>query len=242
MKTIRPVKRSVSPFVLSGDFPSQDPVSSPLEHALNVLQNALTPHVGLPKEPYPIQLKAFEDLVYLPSVLRAVADAPANDAPQLLNACQTIVRFRQTIHEKGLTEAIHNVMKEIFFLKVQLFMIDHYDDENGPRDIILFSKERDLLIGNYFAPMADDKPGLFSEFVATWTETENKDPLLHFLDFCGESKNPTFEWYLLFSHPALARVIRDKHMLKSLFDKAAPLLKKLASSSWEKQTRATLGL
>jgi len=242
MKTIRPPKRSVSPFTLAGEGGFVLPDTTPLETTLLTLENQLFPIFGSPHENIPKGFKTFDDLVFLPRAIRRISEAPANDAPLLLSLCHNLVHFRETVEQKGLLDTIEAAMKELFLQKVQLFMVDHYNEVNGPKDIVLFSKERDILIGNYFVPMAEAHPGRFSELMSSWMETENPDQLLHFLDFFAGSKNPTFEHYLLFTHPALGRILRDKLLLKSLFEKSAVLLKKITSPTWEKATRAALGV
>lgn len=249
MKTIKPLKRSVSPFVLAGDVtPAND--LTPFETALLELQNASLSALGPVTEEKPTAIKAIEDFNALPGMLRDLAEAPANDAPKLSELCAAVVRFQETLQKKGLAEAVDRALAEFFLKKIELFMVDHYDEEHckkmgwavSHKDIVLFAKERDVLIGSYFAPLADAKPGRFSEFVSKWIESPNQDRLLHFLDFCAGSKNPTFEHYLLFSHPALGRILRDKSLLKSLFDKTSTLLKKVKSPTWEKETKTALGL
>lgn len=249
MKIIKPLKRSVSPFVLAGDVPSRAD-ATPFETALNELQNNLLTVLGPVTEEKPSTLKSLEDFNALPVYLREMAEAPANDAPKLAEICSAIVRFQETLNQKNLSEVINKAMTEFFLHKTEVFMVDHYDEEHckkmgwavDHKDVVLFAKERDVLIGSYFAPLADAQPGRFSEFISKWTETTNQDRLLHFLDFCAGSKNPTFEHYLLFSHPALGRILRDKTFLKSLFDQSNALLKKLKTPSWENATRAALGV
>lgn len=249
MKTIRPPKRSVSPFVLAGDVsPVAD--TTPFEAVLVELQNATLTALGPVTEEKPAALKSIEDFNALPGMLRDLAEAPANDAPKLADICTAVVRFQETLGQKGLADVVNKALSEFFLKKVEVFMVDHYDEEHckkmgwavDHKDIVLFAKERDLLIGTYFAPLADAQPGRFSEFVSKWIETPNQDRVLHFLDFCAGSKNPTFEHYLLFSHPALGRILRDKALLKSLFDKSNTLLKKVKSPTWEKETRTALGV
>ena len=76
--------------------------------------------------------------------------------------------------------------------------------------------ERDQLVGGFFAPINDRQPGRLSSFVTAWTETDNLDRLLHFIDFCRGAKNPTFEHYLLFAHPALDRVVSNKSQMRAI--------------------------
>ncbi len=249
MKPIRPPKRSVSPLAGLVPLPASLEEESSLEQSVSDLENSVA-SLGNPADPAPKALKIPEDLRFLPAFIRKIADAPANDAPELSDVCHFLLLFQGFIEEKKWTAQIDRVMLALFNHKTDLFLIDHQDKEHcekmglqaDHRDSVLFSRERDILVGRYFAPAAELQPGKFSEFIARWVESNNIDRLLHFLDFCAGSKNPTFEHYLLFTHPALARIVRDKNQLRGLFDKVQPLLKKLSSPTWEKDVRAALGV
>ncbi|MCG3204216.1 MAG: hypothetical protein KCHDKBKB_00926 [Elusimicrobia bacterium] len=241
MKTARAQKRSVSPFGLSAPL-----IEDPFAQLKDILSKDYS---AAPAEKKP-QLRSLDDICFLPYFIEKIAQAPANDAPDLDALCQFLLRFKETMVEKGLAVPLYESMRELFRKKTDLFMIDHLDHAHCERvgisadhqDVVLFSKERDALVGRYFAPFTETQPGLFSEFVTEWTDTENPDRLLHFLDFSAGSKKPTFEHYLLFAHPALARVVSNKPQLRSMFEKARGLLSKLSSPTWEKDTRHALGV
>ncbi len=241
MKTLRPQKRSVSPF---GTAPKLS--SDPFDALVNAVE-ARWPLIEFEKK---ISFRSLEDAGALPGVLNFILDAPANDAPVLYDVCSFLVRFRETFDAKGLSEPLHAAMQQVFDRKTELFMVDHFSKEQCEkmewtdefRDVVLFAKERDALVGRYFAPVNETQPGRFSAFVNRWAETKNPDQALHFLDFCAGAKNPTFEHYLLFAHPALARVVSNKNQLRALFEMAAPVLPKLTSPTWQPRIRATLGL
>lgn len=226
MRTIRPQKRSVSPFGAFAAETAADPI-------LDLREKAST----------------HDDLKHLPALIGKIAAAPANDAPELDGLIQFTLRHRETLTDRGLITPLFEAMQSLFEKKTELFMIDHHDRAHCERmgwteqykDVVLFARERDALAGRFFAPFTEAQPGLFSEFVTRWMESANPDRLLHFIDFCSGSKNPTFEHYLLFTHPALARVISNKGHLRGLFEKAQPLLAKLSSPTWEHDVRAALG-
>jgi hypothetical protein len=215
-----------------------------------MLQEEIDALLGKSEITKPIQLKSFDDLPKLPTILEKIYEAPANDAPQLEMLCHFLLMFRTSLEEKGLKDSIARAMEALFNRKVELFMVDHFNEEQCQKmewavpykDMVLFSKERDILVGHYFVPLTEMNPGDFSTFIHKWMDSTQADPILHFLDFCSGSKNPTFDYYLLSSHPGLSRVLRDKPLLKSLFEKAQPVLKKLSSPTWEKDVRSSLGL
>ncbi len=241
MKPQRTQKRSVSPFGY-GPATIDDPFAQ--------LRERLSALFPVPSENAKSQLKIIEDACFLPEWIEKISDAPANDAPGLDTLCQFILRYRETFRERGLEDILFETMKQLFDRKTELFMVDHQDRAQCERmgwsadyrDLVLFSKERDALVGRFFAPFTEMQPGLFSEFVNRWIESENPDRILHFLDFCTGSKNPTFEHYLLFSHPALARVVTNKAQLKALFEKTKPLVSKLSSPTWEHDARLALSV
>ena len=241
MKTLRPQKRSVSPFGTAPEFSSS---------AFQPLIDAIEPHWPLLEFDKKTSFHSLEDAGALPAILNFILDAPANDAPVLYDVCSFLVRFRETFESKSLSAALHDAMQQVFDRKTELFMVDHFTKEqcekmgwtDESRDVVLFAKERDALVGRYFAPVNETQPGRFSAFVNRWAETKNPDQALHFLDFCAGARNPTFEHYLLFAHPALARVVSNKAQLRALFDVAAPVLPKLTSPTWQPRIRAALGL
>ena len=238
--TKKPQRRSVSPF---GSFSVE---TAPLAD----LAEAFQPVFGVPEGKPPKELSTEEDLIHLPRTLAKILEAPANDAPQLSGVCHYVRRFAPKLNEKGLLELVRSAFQEIFDRKTELFLVDHLDKEQCEKlglaleykDAVLFAKERDILIGEFFAPLTESQPGAFSEFVTNWIETEISDRALHFLDFAAGSRNPTFEYFLLFSHPALARVVNNKALLRSLFDRGRPVLAKLSSPAWEKDRRTALGV
>jgi hypothetical protein len=250
VRTVRPSKRSVSPFAT----PSEESTASldnSTEDAYSQLEVRLEDRLGKPDlSQTPRVFKTPDDLRHLPARLRKIANSPANDAPELADLCHFLQLFSGFIEDNELGDSVYTAMQKLFNQKTELFMVDHHDRAHCERmgwaeeyrNIVLFSKERDLLAGRFFAPVTETRPGKFSEFVNRWAESENVDRLLHFLDFCAGSKNPTFEHALLFSHPALSRLIRDKDQLRSLLDKTQPLLRKLISPTWEKDIRIALGL
>lgn len=247
MKPTRPAKRSVSPFVsqdlsLTGTVPVLD--------AWTALHGAINSQFGPAEGKPPKTLKTIEDLRYLPSLINQIAESPANDAPELSDLCHFLTTFQEQLDHFHLTDPVWAAFRQLFELKTEVFLIDHHDKEHcekmgwpdDHRDMVLFAKERDLLVGRFFAPLTESQPGKFSEFINQWADSSNPDRILHFLDFSAGSKNPTFEHYLLFTHPALSRLTRDKVHLKCLFEKAEPILKKLSSPTWEKEIRAALGV
>lgn len=241
MRTLRPTKRSVSPF---GSTPTTvvDPFA-------NLRESFLKAFPPLESETKP-QLKSIEDARFVPDFIEKISNAPANDAPDLEKICHFLILYNETLTHHQLAPVIFEAMLGLFERKTDLFMIDHRDRAHFEKmglpleyqDLILFSKERDALVGRFFAPLTETHPGTFSEFITRWMETDNPDRILHFLDFCAGAKNPTFEHYLLFTHPALARVITNKPQLRTLFEKAHPLLSKLSSPTWEKDVRQALGV
>ena len=196
------------------------------------------------------QLKIWEDAGFVPTYMANIWQAPANEAVGLNELCHYVVKYREEFEERSLGAILYESMLRLFHLKTDIFLVDHHDKESCEklgwpddyRDNVLFSKERDTLVGHYFGPMTDNTPGRFSEFINQWAETENLDQLLHFIDFCRGSKNPTFEHYLLFTHPTLAHTIKDKKRLHARLQKTIPLLKMIKSPTWEKETRTILEL
>lgn len=221
-----------------------------VDNPLAALRSSVEAAFGTTDQKKPKQLKSVDDAVFLPRLIEKIADAPANDAPDLDNLSQFLLLFRETWREKNLDAVFYDAMRAVFDKKTELFLIDHQTKEhcekmgwNDPyRDLVLFSKERDALVGRFFAPATEQSPGQFSEFVNAWAASENPDRLLHLLDFCAGSKRPTFEHYLLFSHPALNRVVSNKSLLRELLEKAQPVIVKLTSPTWENDVRTALGV
>ena len=240
MKTLRPLRRSLSPF---GQEPTETRPFSQLEKAF---ASEFKVNEGQTVQ----QLKSSGDLPFFPSVLYRIWQAPANEAQELENTCRFLVRFHTDIETHGLSSVVYLAMQTLFDRKTELFLVDHHNREQCEkmewpedyRDVVLFAKERDTLVGHYFSPITEKEPGRFSEFINRWIDTTAGDRLFHFLDFCSGAKDPTFEHYLLFTHPALTRVVNNKARIKVLFDQTAPLLKKLNSPTWEKDVRVALGL
>jgi hypothetical protein len=202
---------------------------------------------------------------FIPLFLKKTHDAPANDAPWLPEFCRLLVEMRPSFEENKAAAAVYAAMETIFDRKSELFLVDHHvvteeeslaaqESQAGMKpggqppaagdtvDNVLLSRERDTLVGGFFAPWTEREPGEFSAFVDRWAGSENPDRVLHFLDFCAGSRNPTFEYYLLFTHPALARWSSSKSQLRGLFDRVAPMLPKLKSPTWEPAVRKLLSI
>lgn len=245
-------KRSVSPF---GTAPETE--TDPLA----VVTAAIAAWFGAAEGKPPKVLSQAADAAFIPQLLRKAYDAPANDALWLPDFCGAVARMRMSLSEKGVADAVYGAMEALFERKTELFLVDHHvmtdeeyleahgapreegkPPEHDYRDNVLFSRERDALVGGFFAPWTEREPGLFSAFVDRWAESENPDRVLHFLDFCAGSRNPTFEHYLLFTHPALARWVSSKSHLRALFDRVAAVLPKIKSPTWETTVRRSLGL
>ncbi len=251
----RTPRRSVSPFGTAPEL-----ASDPFAEVSTLIASAFGPAEGKA----PRKLSSAVGLPYVATFLRKSFDATANDAPWLSEFCRFLVDHKPSLEENKVGEAVYAAMERIFDRKTELFLVDHHvvteqeyeaaqeaaaAGKPAPRalvagethDNVLFSRERDTLVGGFFAPWTERAPGEFSAFIHRWAESENPDRVLHFLDFCAGSKNPTFEYYLLFTHPALARWSNKSH-LKGLFDRVAPLLPKIKSPTWEPSVRALLGL
>lgn len=223
-------KRSVSPFGTAPEAAAD--VFAPLSDAI------LAAFGPPPAEP----VRRFTSAAHIPAIparLRKAAAAPANDLPWLDDFCAFLVKMRPDFEEKKTAGAVWEAMESLFDRKTELFLVDSIDADHH---LVLFARERDTLVGRFFAGWTEREPGLFSQFIHRWTDSENPDRILHFLDFCIGSKNPTFEHYLLFTHPALARWVSNKSHLKSLFDRIRPVLSKIKAPGWEAQVRQTLGL
>ena len=234
-------KRSVSPFGTPPDLEKDD---------FSPLAEAIAAAFGPPPADRPKKLTAAAHIPLIPDRVRRAAEAPANDVPWLDDFCAYLVRMRPDLEEKGAGKAVWEAMEKVFDLKTEVFLVDHLDREHceklglpdDHRDVVLFARERDTLVGRFFAGWTEQAPGAFSEFIHRWTESTDPDQILHFLDFCAGSKNPTFEHYLLFTHPALDRLVTNKAHLRALFGRVAPVLAKLNSPTWEKDVRTCLAL
>jgi len=238
MKTLRSVKRSVSPFG----------VPEPQKDLFDEIKDYILAHHKEGKPNQPPQLNLFQDVHSVPFFMRQAANAPAHDNSPLQPICEYLLKYNLEIVEDGLFEKLFKGMEFIFNKKTEIFLIDHHDKEHCEKlglkeeykDVVLYASERDALIGKYFEPATKENPGIFSEFISHWIESENLDRVLHFLDFCSGSNNPTLEHYLVFTQPALTRVMRNKNHLKDIFRKVQPLLVKLNSPTWEKDIRLSL--
>ena len=239
VKTKTP-KRSVSPFGTAPE--AEDPLFELKSAFKRVFQD--TPS-AVSKG-----LQIWNDGRLVPDFVENIREAPANNAPELGNLCDYLVKYRTRIEEEGLASVTQQAMEDLFFLKTSLFLIDHHPKEeceklewNVPyKDFVLFAKERDILIGRFFVPFAEHQPGQFSAFLSKWAESKESDSLLHLIDFCAGHKNPTLDHFLVFSDPSLRRLLSDRMRLRSLMDKCRPLLQKLSSPTWEKDVRKSLGL
>jgi len=107
---------------------------------------------------------------------------------------------------------------------------------------VLFSRERDHLIGRYFFPVTEPAPADFSAFIQKWTGSTNPDRLLHFFDFAAGSHDPTFEHTLVFAHPGLQRIVGNKAVLRDLWKKTEPMAVKLAGPEGAASLQKRLGL
>lgn len=240
MKTLKPLRRSVSPF---GHAAPKGDLFADMAAQIKSKFKKLKPT-------NPRQLENLSDLPNLPSILREAYYAPANDGPELMKLIQYGVKMKTDLVESGLFDLILDGYQSVFEQKTELFLIDHHDKEQCEalkfegdyRDVVLFGPERDSLVGGFFEPISKDQPGIFSKFISSWVQTKSCDRILHFLDFAKGSKNPTFEHMLVFSHPALSRIMTDKNFLRSLMKKAEPLLNKLSSPTWESDVRKSLEL
>lgn len=234
-------RRSVSPFGTPPDA-EQDEFSP--------LTQAVADAFGPPPEDSIRKFTAAAHIPAIPEKIRKAARAPANDIPWLDDFCSYLVRMRPDFEEKKVAPVVWQAMERLFARKTELFLVDHLDRAHcekmgwadDHRDLVLFARERDVLVGRFFAGWTEREPGAFSEFVNRWAESENPDRVLHFLDFCAGSKDPTFEHYLLFSHPALDRWASNKSQLRGLFSRVKSVVAKLKSPSWETDRRTALGL
>ena len=242
MKPERKTRRSVSPF---GTVP-------PTDGPFDALRRRLEAAFGNESDPSETNapLSRSEDVVRLPGLLNRLADAPAGAAGDIAAVSGFLVRNAGAFRERGLFDALHDAMGTLFEMKTDQFLIDRYGKEqcekmgwpDEERDVVLFAADRDALVGSYFAPVTASAPGLFSEFVSKWIAAESPARRLHFLDFCLGSKSPTFEHYLVFSHPALSRAVSDRELLRSLLDRSAPLLARLPANRWEERVRSAFRL
>jgi hypothetical protein len=195
-------------------------------------------------------LETVADLAFVPTYIAEAFGAAANDAPHLGPLCQFLAVHNAVLDAKGLAAPVYDAMEQVFEAKTELFLIDHLDKEHCEkmgwpdpyRDAVLFARERDMLVVRYFTPVNELQGGRLAEFFSKWAHTTVPDRALHFLDFCLGLRNPTFDHYLLSSHPALSRIERDKALLRSLLEHGKPILSRLASPTWEADVRKTLGL
>lgn len=236
-----PPKRSVSPF---GTAPEA------AVDAFSPFEDAVLAAFGPPSEEKVWKFSTVAHLPAVPARIRRAAAAPANDLPWLDDFCAYLVRMRPEFEEKKTAPALWDAMERLFDRKTELFLVDHLDKEHcekmglpdDHRDVVLFARERDTLAARFFAAWTDREPGAFGEFIRAWTDSDNPDRILHFLDFCAGAKNPTFEHYLLFTHPVLERWVSNKAQLRALLTRVRPVLQKMKSPSWENDLRRSLGL
>ncbi|MFN0117535.1 MAG: hypothetical protein ACKVQC_04480 [Elusimicrobiota bacterium] len=225
------MRRSVSPF---GTEVLDDEAVFP--HLEAVFKKVFPGEVGKT----PSKLKLLEDARFLPQLLNKIYLAPSNDAPQIGLVSQFINSNRNLLKDKEVFEELYQAMLKIFDQKISLFMIDHFNKEQCEKmewateykDVVLFSKERDQLIAEFFAPVTEHEPGRFAEFISRWNQKPELDAQLHFLDFCKGAKNPTFEYYLLFAHPSLARVVKNKALFQQLLENTKPIWSKFPTDTW----------
>jgi len=225
MRILRPLKRSVSPFGFKD--PEQDPFFG--------LQDALDK--AYPDKPDPTsdsELISLDDIRSIPKVIKKIQDAAANDAFQLEPLCQFLISHKIELEAKNLTDVIFEFMKQLFESKTGVFLLD--------QNIVLFSKERDALVGRYFGPICENRIGSFSGLIDEWVSTDNPDRLLHFIDFLAGSKNRDLDHHLIFTHSVLRRILADKDQLRSFLDQAKPLLVRLSSPAWEKSVSKQLNI
>jgi len=232
-------KRSVSPFGTAPDAESDD---------FTAFAALIADKFGPPPDAPVRKFTAAAHIPAVPQRIRRAALAPANDLPWLDDFCAYLVRLRPDFEEKDAARALWDAMERLFDMKTELFLVDHLDKEHcqkiglagDHKDLVLFARERDTLVGRFFAGWTEREPGEFSAFIHRWTDSENPDRILHFLDFCAGSNNPTFDHYLLFSHPALDRWISNKAQLRALINRVRPVLAKLKSPTWERDVRSAL--
>lgn len=227
MKLHKSLRRSVSPF---GDGPAQ------IENPWAPLQEAFQASWPIPEGKVPNKIKTIEDLAFVPAFLKKVFEAPANDAPELNDFCESLRRFQPQLEEKGLWQELMPWMKEMFVRKTSLFLMD-------PNHDVLFSKERDILLGSFFGPVLQDRQEEFAEFIKEWEDSEDMDRTLHFLDFLKGGKSPTLEHQMLLTHPVFVALLADKEHLKGIYDRTAQVRAKWEEEHpWETHTQQVLGV
>ena len=240
MKQPRQRKRSVSPFGIIPEEPG------PFQYLFDAFAVVFPGEINEEECP----METWVDGARIPMAIENVAEAAANAATDMENLCQFLVKYWTEFEEKGLSDILFQAMTQLFGKKTDLFLVDHHNQESceklewpeDHRDIVLFSKERDYLLYRFFAPVTEKKPGLFSAFVSQWMESTVPDRLLHFVDFCVGSKNPTLDHHLLFTHPALSRVVTNKSELRALLENAQPFLSRFSSPTLENDVRQSLSL
>jgi hypothetical protein len=242
MKNIRHNRRSVSPF---GALP---PVQNPFEDLSNRIKEKLD--LNESNFTHKQKLRDILDLPAVPLLIEKYMDAPAHDAPRLEELCLYVDRLQPDLETHGLRLEMHDWMLELFKRKTELFLVDHYDKEHCEkmewpekyRDVVLFAKERDTLVGAYFAKRAESTPGEFAEFMTQWAQSPTSDRQLHFLDFCYRLTQPTFDYVLLASLPPIQRWVRNKSFLQELLSQNDAILKKVKSPTWKTDTKKALKL
>lgn len=223
MKKHRPLRRSVSPFGAVAVAPAVD--------SLSILRERLHSQFGEPDAK--LKLINWSDAKNIAEIMGHALEAPANDVHDLTLLCQFLVGVQAEAETAGLSAEIFLAMEQVFLQKTETFLLS---------EGVLFSKERDMLIGRFFEPVTEKSPGQFSGFLSRWIESDHPDRLLHFFDFCKGTANPTFEYFLVFSNPAFHRLLTNKHLIRELWNKVESLIKKLPDSSWAECVRRALGL
>ncbi len=222
MRKLKARRRSVSPF---GTIVESN------DDSLHQLKEMLQDKWGPPTTP--LKLDVLEHSSNLGHFFDEALHSSSSDVNKLDRLCQFLVRFQNDHKKSGVFDELFSAMESVFNSKTEDFLIS---------DSVLNSKERDLLIGRYFIPVTETTPGQFSGFLSRWIETSRLDRILHFLDFCKGSTNPTFEYFLVFSNPSFHRVLSNKLLLRGLLVKADPLIKKCPNPNWEKDVCSSLNI
>lgn len=237
-KPPRPAKRSVSPF---GFVP---PPPDPLE----AIKRSYRAAFGEPPAAPPAVLKTSDDAAAVPSLVERWERDPGSGSAA--NLFDFLVKQKRVLEEKGVAEGTYDALARIFKDRIAVFLVDHFDREacekrgwpDAHRDVVLFGRERDVFVARYLAPWNESAPGRLSEFVTSWSNDPSPDRALHLVDFCAGAKNPTFDHYLLFSNPAFGRIVEQKRTMAALLERGRPVLARLGSPTWERDTRKTFGL
>jgi hypothetical protein len=242
LKTTKVTRRSVSPFGTVEEIevnPFQD-----LESAFDQAFADFT------LNPDKKVLTSISDARSVPVLIKKAALAASNDASYLTDVCAYLLAQKVSFKAKEVWSPLVEAFRHLFEIKTTAFLVTHYDQETcakmgwgvESKDEVLFSRERDIIVGKFFGPATEAAPGIFSEFVNQWMESPHADRILHFLDFLSGSKNPTLDHYLLFTHPTLQRILRDKAQVRSLYHQVEGIIKKISSPTWAPTLQKNLGL